>query len=212
MRIWSNNGRHGICNHESISVYQHCDLWLWRKLGKFISKDSVSIFHCVLSFFIVRVNFTSCDSCHSIILRSYAKRAFQCNQRGNWISLVILVSVFYVRYILFTGLLSHYFLTSTHLHLCFKHQLTLDLMGVEQNSFLPYSNEMTEESCFKRCRNNNEISMCRLICCKKAYIAFFTGDLDTAAKMCGLRQAISNDSTGESVIMHLDFSVVSIFS
>jgi len=115
-------------------------------------------------------------------IESYAKRAFQCNQRGNWIALVIL------------------------------RQLTLDLMGIEQNAFLPYSNGMTEESCFTHGRNNNEISICRLICSKKKYVAFFTGDLDAAAEMCGLCQDFPNGSTGKLVAMHLDFSVVSIFS
>ena len=85
-------------------------------------------------------------------------------------------------------------------------------MGIEQNSFLPYSNGMTEESCFTHGRNNNEISICRLICSKKKYVAFFTGDLDAAAEMCGLCQDFPNGSTGKLVAMHLDFSVVSIFS
>jgi len=109
-------------------------------------------------------------------IQPYAKRAFQCNQRSCWISLVIL------------------------------HQLTLDLMGIDKNAFLPYSNGTTEDSCFMRCRTNHEISMCRLICCKKKYAAFFMGDLDSAAKMCELSQDFPIGSTGR-----LTGSIVSVF-
>jgi len=104
-------------------------------------------------------------------IQPYAKRAFQCNQRSCWISLVIL------------------------------HQLTLNLMGIDKNSFLPYSNGTTEDSCFMRCRSNNEISICRLICCKKKYVAFFTGDLDLAAKMYELSQDFLLGSTGMGSIV-----------
>lgn len=83
----------------------------------------------------------------------------------------------------------------------FQQQLTLDLMGVTENALLHFANKMTEDSCFAKCRENNEISMCRLICTKKKYLAFFTGDLDTAAKFYDLHQAhFSGGSTGESTM------------
>merc|ERR1712194_896376 len=104
-------------------------------------------------------------------IQPYAKRAFQCNQRTAWIRLVIL------------------------------HQLALDLMGIDNNSFSPYSNGTTEDSCFMRCRTNHEISVCRLICCKKKYPAFFTGDLDSAAKMYELSQDFPLGSTGMGSIV-----------
>lgn len=72
-------------------------------------------------------------------------------------------------------------------------------MGIDNNSFSPYSNGTTEDSCFMRCRTNHEISVCRLICCKKKYSAFFTGDLDSAAKMYELSQDFPLGSTGKSV-------------
>lgn len=82
-----------------------------------------------------------------------------------------------------------------------QQQLTLDLMGITENALLQYANKMTEDSCFSRCRENNEISMCRLICSKKKYLAFFTGDLDAAAKFYDLNQDhFSGGSTGESTI------------
>ena len=59
-------------------------------------------------------------------------------------------------------------------------------MGIEQNAFIAYSDGMTEESCFTQCHNNNAISMCRLICCKKKYVAFFTGNMDAATAMINL--------------------------
>ena len=71
-------------------------------------------------------------------------------------------------------------------------------MGIEKNSFLPYSNGMTEESCFTHGRNNNEISICRLICCKKKYVAFFTGDLNMAAEMYELCRQFPIESVGET--------------
>ena len=70
-------------------------------------------------------------------------------------------------------------------------------MGIEKKSFLAYSNGITEDSCFHSCRTNHEISTCRLICCKKTYAAFFTGDLNSAAKMYELSQDFPIGSTGE---------------
>jgi len=91
---------------------------------------------------------------------SYARRAFQCNQVFLWRSLAVL------------------------------RQLALDLMGVTENAFLPFSNTgMTEDSFFAECRENNEISMCRMICLKKKYVAFLTGELDTAAEMYDIFEA-----------------------
>jgi len=90
---------------------------------------------------------------------SYAKRAFQCNQKVAWLGLITL------------------------------HQLALDLMGVKENAYLPFSNGMTEEACFAQCRENKEISMCRMILQKKKYVAFFSGDLGAAAEMYDLSQA-----------------------
>ena len=87
------------------------------------------------------------------------------------------------------------------LNLFLQQQLTLDLMGVTENALLHLANKMTEDSCFARCRENNEISVCRLICSKKKYLAFFTGDLDTAAKFYDLNQAhFAAGSTGESIM------------
>lgn len=48
-------------------------------------------------------------------------------------------------------------------------------MGVQQNSYIYVSKEMTEESCFDGCRENNEISTCRSILSKKKHVAFFLG-------------------------------------
>lgn len=82
-------------------------------------------------------------------------------------------------------------------HILTKHQLTLDLMGVSKNSFSPFSNEATEDSCFVQCCINHEVSLCRLICSKKKYVAFFVGDLDLAAKMCErTRQDFPKGPTG----------------
>merc|ERR1719203_1380131 len=79
----------------------------------------------------------------------------------------------------------------------FKHQLTLDLMGVDKNAFSSFSNEATEDSCFMQCRMDHEVSICRYIYNKKKYVAFFTGDLALAAKMCDLsRQDFPMGSTG----------------
>jgi len=58
---------------------------------------------------------------------------------------------------------------------------------------------MTEESCFRHCHNNNEISTCRVICYKKKYVAFLTGDLDAAAKMIELFKEYPLGSTGRIV-------------
>jgi len=72
-------------------------------------------------------------------------------------------------------------------------------MGIEQNAFAPYSNDMTENSCFLNCQSNNQISVCRLICFKKKYAAFFRGDLDTAAQMHDLAQNYPIESGGRLV-------------
>jgi hypothetical protein len=94
----------------------------------------------------------------------------------------------------------HHVLTQ-HLYALFQQQLTIDLMGITENALSHFANKMTEDSCFARCRENNEISMCRLICTKKKYLAFFTGDLDTAAKFYDLNQAhFSGGATGESTM------------
>jgi len=103
-------------------------------------------------------------------IQSYAKRAFQCNQHRVWKSLVIL------------------------------HQLSLDLMNIDENAFSSYSNTMTEESCFTTTRNNNETSIYRLIGHKKKFVAFFTGDLDAAANMRELCQEYPIASSGGSAI------------
>ena len=78
-----------------------------------------------------------------------------------------------------------------------QHQLTLDLMGVNQNAFASYSNGMTENSCFATCRDNNEISMCRFICLRKKYLAFFRGDLDAAAEVYELSLNYLTGTTGQ---------------
>jgi len=102
-------------------------------------------------------------------IQSYARRAFQCNQRSNWMTFVTL------------------------------HQLTLDLMGIEENAFAPYSNATTEDSYFARCVEDNALSMCRLICGKKKYGAFFQGDMDAAAKVYEQSQDFPIGSTGRLV-------------
>jgi len=84
---------------------------------------------------------------------SYVKYAFQFNQIHGWKALVAL------------------------------NQLSFDLMGIKQNAFAPCVYDMTEESCLAGVRQNNEISICRLICLKRKYVSFFAGDLDTAAEM-----------------------------
>ena len=75
-------------------------------------------------------------------------------------------------------------------------------MNIEQNAFSPYSNTMTEESCFTVTRNNNETSICRLIGYKQKFVAFFSGDLDAAAKMHELCQEYPIESGGGSVILN----------
>jgi len=102
-------------------------------------------------------------------IESYAKRAFQCKNRPTCFALMS------------------------------SHQLALDLMGIEQNAFLLYSNRMTEDSCYANSYENNQLSMCRGNCVKKKFVAFYTGDLDTAAKMYDLFQTIPMGSTGRLV-------------
>jgi len=102
-------------------------------------------------------------------IESYAKRAFQCKNRPTCFALMS------------------------------SHQLALDLMGIEQNAFLLYSNRMTEDSCYASSYENNQLSMCRAFCVKKKFVAFYTGDLDTAAKMYDLFQTFPMGSTGRLV-------------
>lgn len=108
--------------------------------------------------------------CQNIPL--YAKRAYQVNQLSSWRSLCVLVC--------FPSTLVNAFCCQIHDISCHnffhpQHQLTYDLMGMEKNAFQPYSNGMTEETCFTRCINNNEISICRLIAYKKKFVAFYKG-------------------------------------
>ena len=70
-------------------------------------------------------------------------------------------------------------------------------MGIEQNAFLAYSDGMTEDSCFTHCRDNKITSMCRLICCKKKYVAFLTGNMDTSARMFDLYHDFAVGPVGE---------------
>ena len=79
----------------------------------------------------------------------------------------------------------------------FQHQLSLDLMGIERNAYLPYSSGLTEETCLAHCRSKNMTSVCRLIVCKKKYVNFFEGDLDTASEMYELGKNFPLGSTGE---------------
>lgn len=107
---------------------------------------------------------------------AYSMRGFRCGQHFCSVALIIL------------------------------HQLTLDLMGIERNAYLAHSNGMTEESLFTQCQNNNAISICVVLCVKKKYAAFFTGNMDTAAKMFDLHQKFPGGSTGRLVPL-----IVSIF-
>ena len=74
-------------------------------------------------------------------------------------------------------------------------------MNIDENAFSSYSNTMTEESCFATTHNNNESSICRVIGHKKKFVAFFTGDMDAAAKMYELCQEYPITSGGESAIL-----------
>jgi hypothetical protein len=86
-------------------------------------------------------------------------------------------------------------------------------MGVTENALLHFANKMSEDSCFAKCRENNQISVCRLICSKKKYLAFFTGDLNTAAKLYDLNQAhFSGGSTGESIMNDFYYKLHSVVS
>merc|ERR1719491_902942 len=103
-------------------------------------------------------------------IQSYATRAFRCNQLSIWKSLVVL------------------------------HQLALDLMGVGENAFSPYSGAggMTEETCLAAARDGGDTSLDRLICTKRKYSAFFGGDLvAAAAAMRGLPPGSPAGSTGQ---------------
>ena len=80
----------------------------------------------------------------------------------------------------------------------FQHQLTLDLTGVDQNSFSHFSNETTEDSCFANCLQNNWMSMCRPIWLKKKYVAFLKGDMIAAAKMYDQEQEYPRGSIGKT--------------
>ena len=70
-------------------------------------------------------------------------------------------------------------------------------MGIERNAYLPYSSGLTEETCLAHCRSKNMTSVCRLIVCKKKYVNFFEGDLDTASEMYELGKNFPLGSTGE---------------
>ena len=70
-------------------------------------------------------------------------------------------------------------------------------MGVEANAFSPYSDEVTEATCFASTLANNEVSISRFICNKKKYEAFYTGDLDTSAKMYKISQQFPMSATGK---------------
>lgn len=109
-------------------------------------------------------------------IESYAKRAFQCKNRPCCFALMS------------------------------SHQCTLELMGIEQNAFLLFSNGTTEDSCYASCHRGNQRSLCRGICVKKKFVAFYTGDLDTAAKMYDLNQSFPMGSTGR--LVHI---IVNIF-
>ena len=83
-----------------------------------------------------------------------------------------------------------------------QHQLALDLMGVGENAFSPYSGAggMTEETCLAAARDGGDTSLDRLICTKRKYSAFFGGDLvAAAAAMRGLPPGSPAGSTGESL-------------
>ncbi len=79
------------------------------------------------------------------------------------------------------------------------YQLALDLMGIKQNAFSLYHPGMSEESCFADAYQNNHIAICRLICVKRKYVAFWMGDMDTAAKMYELHKKYGNASSGRLV-------------
>ena len=84
-------------------------------------------------------------------------------------------------------------------------------MASEKNAFLPFSSEEDEDSCFMQCHMNHEVSICRYICDKKKYVAFFAGDLSLAAKMCDRsHQDFSTGPTGTST--HALIVMPSMFS
>lgn len=80
---------------------------------------------------------------------------------------------------------------------CPQHQMTLDLMGINQNAFLLYSSQMTEEICFESCQNRKAFLICRLICNKRKFVAFYKGDLDTAGRMYELGEKFPTSASGE---------------
>ena len=75
--------------------------------------------------------------------------------------------------------------------------MTFDLIGIDENAFTPYSTGTTEDSCFNQCREDNLVSLCRFICNKKKFVAFFNGHMDTAAQMCDLSKEFPTGVTGE---------------
>jgi hypothetical protein len=127
-------------------------------------------------------------------IQSYAKRAFQCNQGFVGKALTILlqlasisIKVMRVRvYFLFSDSSSTF-------------SQAFDFMGIEENAFSLNFPGMTEESCFASARENNESSICRYICCKRKYTAFWTGDLDMAAQMYELSQGYPMGSNARLV-------------
>jgi len=102
-------------------------------------------------------------------IQVYMRRAIRCNQ----IMLIKNMSILY--------------------------QLTLDLMGFNHNAFSLYHPGMSEETCFADAHQHNHIAICRLICVKRKYVAFWMGSMDTAAKMCKLHKKYCNASSGRLV-------------
>lgn len=79
------------------------------------------------------------------------------------------------------------------------YQLALDLMGINQNAFSLYHPGMSEQSCFSDARQNNERSICRTLCIKRKYAAYWTGNMDTAAKMYELHLNYPIGSSGRLI-------------
>jgi len=92
-----------------------------------------------------------------------------------------------------------------------NHQLILDLMGIEQNAFTPYNNGVTEETCFASARQSNDIAVCRLICMRRKYLAFFKGDLDTAEAVYELSQEYSISSQTITLVSTFIDGLIALF-
>eukprot|EP00804_Cyclotella_cryptica_P005744 CCRYP_000079-RE/>CCRYP_000079-RE protein AED:0.10 eAED:0.10 QI:211/1/0.88/1/0.5/0.33/9/0/1307 len=84
-------------------------------------------------------------------------------------------------------------------YLIAAHQQAFDFMGVEENAYSLYFVGMTEDSCFDTAYRNNQLSICRYICQKRKYVAFWTGDMDVAAKMYELSKRFPLGSNGKIV-------------